>query len=207
MLMLRDTIQYLTEIYGSISGIRESCPAWVNRGCLKTGVLSFNQMRSFLRPSRIENGRTWWRIQETLPHLYPSYAKRYEYRYLFLDRDLNDFLFRIPREQLLRPGQKRSLQRHALKVLLPDEVFNRNRKAFASRGISLALRSSEAYLKGFMVSSVAIENGIVNEQLYRSAFHDYASGIGGANAVGLMRLLHFENWIVSSLSNGYVAMS
>jgi len=207
ILMLRDTIQYLTRIYGSSSGVGESCPAWVNRVSLETDVSSFNRARSFLRPSRIENGCTWWRIQETLPHLYPSYAKRYEYRYPFLDRDLNDFLFRIPREQLLRPGQKRSLQRRSLKVLLPDEVFNRNRKAFASRGISLALRSSEFYLNGLLASSVAIAKGIVNEQLYRSAFHDYASGIGGTSAVGLMRLLYFESWIVSSLSNGYVAMS
>ena len=204
--MLRDTIQYLTQIYGSTSGIAESCPGWVNRGRLGADVSSFNRKRSFLRPSRIENGRTWWRIQETLPHLYPSYVKRYEYRYPFLDRDLNDFLFRIPREQLLRPGQRRSLQRRSLKALLPDVVFNRNRKAFASRGISLALRSSESYLDGFMASSVAIAKGIVNEQLYRSAFHDYANGIGGTSAVGLMRLLHFENWIVSSLSNGYVAV-
>jgi hypothetical protein len=46
-----------------------------------------------------------------------------------------------------------------------------------------------------------------NVERYRSAFHNYASGIGGTNAVGLMRLLHLESWIVSSRSNGYVAMS
>lgn len=142
-------------------------------------------------------------IQETLPHLYPSYIKRYEYRYPFLDRDLNDFLFRIPREQLLRPGQKRSLQRRSLKALLPDEVLNRGRKAFASRGISLALRSFEAHLNAILASSVAIERGLVNEECYRLAFHNYASGIGGTNAVGLMRLLHLEAWVVAGLSNGY----
>lgn len=207
VLMLWDTIQYLSHIYGSSTDVAASCPDWVDRTHPGAGALATHSKRCFFHPSRIENGRTWWLIQETLPHLYPSYIKRYEYRYPFLDRDLNDFLFRIPREQLLRPGQKRSLQRRSLKALLPDEVFNRSRKAFASRGISLVLRSFEAHLNLVLASSVAIERGVINVERYRSAFHNYANGIGGTNAVGLMRLLHLESWIVSTLSNGYVAMS
>jgi asparagine synthase (glutamine-hydrolysing) len=207
ILMFRDTIQYLSRIYGSSADVATSCPDWVDPIRLRAGAPVAYRKRCFLHPSRIENGRTWWLIQETLPHLYPSYIKRYEYRYPFLDRDLNDFLFRIPREQLLRPGQKRSLQRRSLKALLPDEVLNRGRKAFASRGISLALRSFEVHLNAILASSVAIERGLVNEECYRLAFHNYASGIGGTNAVGLMRLLHLEAWVVAGLSNGYLSMS
>jgi asparagine synthase (glutamine-hydrolysing) len=35
----------------------------------------------------------------------------YEKRYPFLDRDLLEFIYSVPREQLLRPGQRRSLMR------------------------------------------------------------------------------------------------
>lgn len=207
VLMIRDTIQYLSHIYGSSMDVAASWPDWVDHTPLEAGAVATYPEHFFFHPSRIENGRAWWLIQETLPHLYPSYIKRYEYRYPFLDRDLNDFLLRIPREQLLRPGQKRSLQRRSLKALLPEEVFNRNRKAFASRGISLALRSFEAQLNAILASSVAIARGRVNEACYRSAFHNYASGIGGTNAVGLMRLLHLEIWIAASLSNGYLSVN
>jgi asparagine synthase (glutamine-hydrolysing) len=56
----------------------------------------------------------------------------YEMRYPYLDRDLLEFLFSIPREQLVRPHQRRSLMRRALASIVPDEILNR-RKAFVSR--------------------------------------------------------------------------
>ena len=46
----------------------------------------------------------------------------YEKRYPVLDRDLLEFLFAIPREQLVRPGERRSLMRRALKGIVPEEV-------------------------------------------------------------------------------------
>jgi asparagine synthase (glutamine-hydrolysing) len=57
----------------------------------------------------------------------------YELRYPYLDRDLLEFLLAIPREQLIRPGQRRSLMRRALVDIVPDQVLNRRRKAFVSR--------------------------------------------------------------------------
>jgi asparagine synthase (glutamine-hydrolysing) len=54
-------------------------------------------------------------------------------RYPFLDRDLLSFLFAIPRDQMVRPGQRRSLMRRALKGIVPDQILNRRRKAYVSR--------------------------------------------------------------------------
>jgi len=56
-----------------------------------------------------------------------------EKRYPYLDRDLLTFLYGVPREQLVRPGQRRSLMRRALAGIIPDEISNRKRKAFLSR--------------------------------------------------------------------------
>ena len=56
-----------------------------------------------------------------------------EKRYPFLDRDLLEFLFAVPREQILRPGQRRSLMRRALTELVPSDILNRKRKAFIER--------------------------------------------------------------------------
>jgi asparagine synthase (glutamine-hydrolysing) len=87
-----------------------------------------------LRPSAVCNGQGWWITLETLPHLSPPLLSRHEYRYPYLDRDLVDFLFRVPREQLLRPGRRRSLMRRALKDIVPVEILERRRKAFVARG-------------------------------------------------------------------------
>jgi asparagine synthase (glutamine-hydrolysing) len=59
----------------------------------------------------------------------PPYEKRYPY----LDRDLLEFLFALPPEQLLRPNERRSLMRRALRQILPDEILTRRRKAFVTR--------------------------------------------------------------------------
>jgi len=65
----------------------------------------------------------------------------YELRYPFLDRELLEFLFAIPREQLVRPGQRRSLMRRALTGVVPPEISNRKRKAYVVRGPMAAVSS------------------------------------------------------------------
>jgi asparagine synthase (glutamine-hydrolysing) len=57
----------------------------------------------------------------------------YEKRYPFLDRNLLEFLFSIPRSQLVRPGERRSLMRRALVNVVPDEIRMRRRKGYMSR--------------------------------------------------------------------------
>src|SRR5213075_2882466 len=57
----------------------------------------------------------------------------FDKRYPFLDRDLLEFMFAIPREQLVRPTQRRSLMRRALVGIVPDEILNRKTKAFVAR--------------------------------------------------------------------------
>jgi asparagine synthase (glutamine-hydrolysing) len=72
---------------------------------------------------------------ESLPHLSPGLGTRYEYRYPYLDRDLVDFLFTIPREQLIRPGRRRSLMRRALYGIVPALILERPQKAYPTRTV------------------------------------------------------------------------
>jgi asparagine synthase (glutamine-hydrolysing) len=50
-----------------------------------------------------------------------------EVRYPFLDRNLLEFAYAIPREQLVRVGERRSLMKRALVGIVPDEVLNRRK--------------------------------------------------------------------------------
>lgn len=53
-----------------------------------------------------------------------------EVRFPYLDRDFLSFMYAIPREQVVRAGQRRFLMRGALVGIVPDEVLNRKQKAF-----------------------------------------------------------------------------
>jgi len=56
-----------------------------------------------------------------------------EMRYPFADRDLLEFMYAIPREQVVRVGRRRSLMRRSLVGIVPDEVLNRSRKALVQQ--------------------------------------------------------------------------
>src|SRR5208282_4415466 len=49
-------------------------------------------------------------------------------RYPYYDRDLLEFMYAIPREQIVRVGQRRSLMKRALVGIVPDEVLNRKKR-------------------------------------------------------------------------------
>jgi asparagine synthase (glutamine-hydrolysing) len=56
-----------------------------------------------------------------------------EVRYPYLDRDFLEFLFAIPREQIVGVGKRRFLMKRALVGIVPDEILNRRRKALVSQ--------------------------------------------------------------------------
>lgn len=92
------------------------------------------------RPSSIAMEMSLSSIAATLPHVTPNALVRREYRYPYLDRDLIDYLVRIPREQLLRPRERRSLMRRSLRHVVPNAILNRRRKAFIARKPALWLQ-------------------------------------------------------------------
>src|SRR5260370_9361425 len=50
-------------------------------------------------------------------------------RYPYLDRDFLEFMYAIPREQIVRVGQRRSLMRRALVGIVPTELLHRRKRA------------------------------------------------------------------------------
>lgn len=154
--------------------ITEQMPPWLapaSRGVFAAAVREatvYGDTRGLL-PSQVANGITWWRILETLPHLYQGSSIRYEYRYPYLDRDIVEFLLSVPRDQLIRPGQRRSLMRRAMKGYVPDVVLNRKRKANRLRGPMFALQGSRSYLDVLFRESVLVELGLIDPHAFALA--------------------------------------
>jgi asparagine synthase (glutamine-hydrolysing) len=166
------TVGYAARLYANVTFHERDVPPWIStslRDRLRCRTRSIVRSYLSIEPHRLENGRAWWAIMETLPHLFPQLLSRVEYRYPFLDRDLVEFLFSIPPEQLLRPGRRRSLMRRALVGIVPHEILERRRKAFQLRAPLSALQ--QAYpklLKLFADAAIASAGFVDTAQLLRS---------------------------------------
>jgi asparagine synthase (glutamine-hydrolysing) len=155
-------------------------------------------------PSGISNGRNWLSVLETLPHLYPKSTTRREYRYPYLDRDLVDYLLRVPREQLLQPGRRRAMMRRALKPFMPQEVVERRRKAYMSRGPLALLQKERTSIERLLSTSRLEAYGYLDMSSLRSLLHAATSGSGTEHGMALLRLLAFEFWLQTR--DGHVSL-
>src|SRR5260370_116112 len=129
----------------------------------------------------------------------PPFEKRYPY----LDRELLEFIYGIPREQLVRPGQRRSLMRRALAGIVPDELLRRKRKAFVARG-PLA-RISEEWPSPIQFSrqmqSAAL--GIVDSQRFADS-RRRTQQARELSLVFLMRTFVIESWMRKLAGSGVI---
>jgi asparagine synthase (glutamine-hydrolysing) len=114
--------------------------------------------------------------------------------YPYLDRDLMQFLFAIPREQLVRPGQRRSLMRRALVGIVPEELLNRRRKAFAARSPATSIADQWTVLTDTSQNTLLASLGIVEPGLLFEAVQKARRG-QELPVITLMRTLALERWL------------
>jgi len=120
----------------------------------------------------------------------PTYEKRYPY----LDRSLLEFAYAIPREQLVRPGQRRSLMRRALVGIVPDELLHRSRKAFVARGPRAAIAAESASLVEISRQMISDSLGFIDSKDFSEALLKVRRGME-VPTVTVMRTLGVEFWL------------
>jgi asparagine synthase (glutamine-hydrolysing) len=117
-----------------------------------------------------------------------------ERRSPYLDRDLLEYLYAIPREQLVRPNQRRSLMRRALRGIVPSEVLNRRRKAFIARAPLISIRTELQQLLELTQDMKLSRAAIVDAELFRKSLVEAAEG-GALPVVLARRTLLLEAWL------------
>ena len=118
----------------------------------------------------------------------------YERRYPFLDRDLLEFLYAIPRYQIVRPGQRRSLMRRALVGIVPDEIRDRKRKAFVSRTPMVAISKDWTSLVEMTQQMISSSLGVTDSKLLTETLQNARHG-QEVPIIPLMRALGIEYWL------------
>lgn len=146
------------------------------------------------QPSFQDNLSALCMLQRQLSFSPVSSSMPYEKRYPYLDRSLLEFIYAIPREQMVRPGQRRSLMRRALAGIVPEEILNRKRKAFVVRSVLAGISGQVSSLLEFSRDMASNSLGIVVQTKVQEALHKARLG-QEVPLIPLMRTLGLESWL------------
>ncbi len=125
-----------------------------------------------------------------------------ETRCPYLDRNLVEFLISLPTDQLLRPGERRSLMRRSLARYLPQEILSRRTKSTASRYLVVTLQNQWNTLEDILRSPFIARLGYVDQGQFYAAFVEAKKGILPPTFVRLLRALSCELWLQDACARG-----
>jgi asparagine synthase (glutamine-hydrolysing) len=115
-------------------------------------------------------------------------------RFPYYDRDLLEFMYAIPREQIVRVGQRRSLMKRALVGIVPDDILNRKKREAVPQELQQGSPKESPQLPeiGQYIVSGAI--GIVDPDRFAEAMQK-ARRNEDVPIASLNRTLTLESWL------------
>jgi asparagine synthase (glutamine-hydrolysing) len=180
--------------------------SWLDEAFIQCHRAAFSGYRSRLRifgslPSFQENIATTDLLRRQLACEPLSAEHPFELRYPFLDRDLLEFLYAIPRSQIIRPRERRSLMRRSLNGIVPDEILNRKRKAFVTRSPMTRILKERSRLLEMEQHMLVSSLNLLHRQAFRFALDEICQG-KETNIVAVMRIIALEYWLRNSIDQG-----
>jgi asparagine synthase (glutamine-hydrolysing) len=181
------------------TGRQESQPSWLEPSfaqCYRSALAGYDQRYNVFgaRPSFQDALLTIEGLRRQLSASALPQCPSYELRYALLDRDLLEFLFAIPRDQLVRPGERRSLMRRSLAHVLPAVILERKRKAFVVRRPLQSIPRLWAELESRGGEWVSASLGLINhaalEKTVRAVLTDDRIPL-----MQLLRTMSLERWL------------
>lgn len=177
---------------------------WINREFAKKHDLRRRMLAAAegswrWSPSERDCAQTILSIGRQMTYFGPSME---ESRYPYLDRDLVEFLVSLPTEQLLRPGQKRSLLRRALADLLPAEILRRTTKAGIGRCFTQMFEKHWTELEVAFRQPIIAELGYVNLPEFQRELMAIKSGCISPFVLAFLRAVSLEFWLNEMLVQG-----
>jgi asparagine synthase (glutamine-hydrolysing) len=192
--------------------MKESRPlSWINPGFAARFKLTRRQLGpleryGFWLPSRQECARTAVAMSRRMGRESPPSTIVEEVRYPYLDQTLVEFLLSVPRTQIIRPRERRSLMRRALAGLVPEEILIRRTKATAARGPMVALANDWEQLDRLLETSPIGLRGCVDQIDFRKALTAAKSG-NAPQLVSLLQTLSLELWLGNAIRHGLIRQS
>jgi asparagine synthase (glutamine-hydrolysing) len=157
------------------------------------------------RPTFQDNVATLEALQRQLACSALPSKPLFEKRYPYLDRNLLEFMFALPREQVVRPAQRRSLMRRSLIGIVPDEILNRKRKAFVVRAPLVAISNDWVNLIHVTHNMVSSSLGIVDSERFLAVLQMGRRGEEIPTAT-VLRTLRIEGWLRNLRTTGIIKL-
>ena len=184
-------------------------PLWMNQSFARRHRAALSGYDSRLKlfgplPSFQENISTLSALKRQIGCRTARPEPLFEKRYPYLDRDLLEFLFSVPREQHVRPNERRSLMRRALKEIVPTELLNRKRKAFVARAPIIAISNDWPRLIRATQNMISDSLGIIDARKFSETLDRVRNGHMTASVV-LFRALAVETWLKQLQFHGVLA--
>ena len=180
---------------------------WINQRFARKYRLSFRQIEAvegfkFARPRVRDAVQTLITLSNRLTNTGPFVIEK---RYPYLDQDLVEFLMSIPFDQLLRPGDRRSLMKRALADLLPKEILVRKGKSGLARYFCIAVEKHWAEIDTAFSTPVTARLGYVNRERIYEALMNVKHGNITSRVSDLLNALSLEFWLRDAIAQGVIA--
>jgi asparagine synthase (glutamine-hydrolysing) len=124
-----------------------------------------------------------------------------ETRYPYLDRCLMEYMYAIPREQIVRLGQRRSLMKRALVGIVPAEILSKRQKGLAVAEPGETEYPSLGEINEYIVSIFGIVDSNKLTEALQKARHKEE-----VQAPNLVRALALEAWLRHVETRGVLAI-
>ena len=183
-----------------VSKHRRPAP-WLNTGLVKRNRAALQGYETKLKlfgplPTFQENISTLGVLRRQLACSVLPSEPCYEKRYPYLDRSLLEYIYAVPREQIVRVNQRRSLMRRALAGVVPNDVLNRKRKAHLVRAPLVAIANDWDGLVRMASHMMTSSLGFVEAEVLIRILLDARRGQKIAT-VPMLRTIALENWVQS----------
>jgi asparagine synthase (glutamine-hydrolysing) len=178
---------------------RSHPPSWFDQGFVSrnrtalggypTRMKVFGSLPSFQGNMALLQG-----IRRVLTFFSLSSEPLRDLRYPYLDRGLLEFLYAIPREQIVRVGERRSLMKRALVDILPAEILHRRQAAFNPQGPTKGVSTGWAHSVEIDQPLVSGFMGFIDSKQLLKALEDVRRN--QKVPIGfLIRTLMLESWL------------
>jgi asparagine synthase (glutamine-hydrolysing) len=187
---------------------RARLKSWINRDFANTYGIAARQLEvvnggQAWKPATRDAVQTLATLSRLVTHASPSMV---EQRYPYLDIDLVEFLASVPLDQLLRPGERRSLMRRSLAAVLPAETLSRKTKAAAARCYSVTLQKHWDKVDRLFNAPLSARFGYVEGDLVRQELQAMKSGQVQADFTRLLKALSLELWLRNVCDHGVLSV-
>lgn len=183
-----------------LSSRQISFPSWLDRGFLRRRDLTARSIAALdpagdFPPSKREQVGAVRSAIGAISWMYDVWDSPVQRTFSFLDRDLVDFCLGVPIDQLVRPGETRSLHRRALAGLLPPRIARRMDKQGPDEAVLRAIAERWGEIQPLLDEPRMASRGWVDPVAFRKVVQEARFGKAGNHLPALLPSLALEVWL------------